>query len=376
MFTTNTAAKCPPALLASLRATLGIFADLSDAEWPRAADALRTQFYCNGDRICTEGEPADAAFVVCQGEVELSAQGTYLLTRGKHCIVGEQALIEGVPRGATMTARGHVQLIIIPRQTFFELLGPSTFAKNLLKSLSSKLNEATAQRAFRFASEERLFSEFRAHVATPVLNELLARGEDYGRPRLIDGVVLLSDVRNFTARSARITPTQVASEIGRYLDHAVDLIHGHGGLVDKFIGDAILAVWGWPINGGDADVAAAFDCALALVAKASSFSFGGAPIEIGVGLNSGPMFIGNVGSGSKRQFTVLGEAVNLAARFESMCKDLHAPIVVSQAVYHRLDSKARAQLTAHCGHTPKGSTSQTVFTAGLLTQVSGPEETL
>ena len=73
------------------------------------------------------------------------------------------------------------------------------------------------------------------------------------------------------------------------------------------------------------------------------------------------MFIGNVGSGEKRQFAILGEVVNLAARFEAMCKDLRAPIVVSKFVYSRLPADLTAYLTAHHGQEPKGGVRQTVY---------------
>ena len=341
-----------------------IFEGLGDDAWAAASDTFRTQFFRNGDQICAEGDTAEAFFIIWQGEVELRTDDTYLLTRRKREIVGEQALIEGIARGATMIARGEVQLILIPRATFESLIGPSPFARGLLKTLSTKLNEATSQRAFRFKNEERLFGEFRAHVAAPVLNELLAQGNDYGRPRSIEGVVLLSDIRGFTTCAADLDPIDVAEQVGRYLDHAVDLVHQHGGLVDKFIGDAILAVWGWPVSRGDEDVADAFKCATALVATAHQFSFGGAPIKIGVGLNAGCMFIGNVGSGDKRQFTVLGDVVNLAARFESMCKELQAPIVVSESVFRRLPDDAQAELSAQHDQTPRGGIRQTVFIGG------------
>ena len=86
------------------------------------------------------------------------------------------------------------------------------------------------------------------------------------------------------------------------------------------------------------------------------------------------MFIGNVGSGEKRQFTVLGEVVNLAARFEAMCKDLRAPIVVSESVFNRLPADLRAHLTAHNGQEPKGGVRQTVYGINPLSEVSAQRE--
>ena len=354
----STATACSASLLASIRSSLDIISGVTNEAWTAASATFRTEFYRNGDEICAKGDPAEALFMIWKGKVNISADGTHLLTRGEHEIIGEQALLQGIGRGATITACGHVQLILMPSATFESLIGPNPFARNLLKTLSAKLNEATSERAIRFANEERLFGEFRAHVSPAVLNALLADNEDYGRPRCMDGVVLHSDVRGFSTRAAGLQPFQVAEQIGQYLNHAVDVVHQHGGLVDKFIGDAILAVWGWPLDHGDEDVCDALMCAKALAETAGRFSFGAEPVEIGVGLNAGPMFIGNVGSGQKRQFTVLGEVVNLAARFESMCKDLRAPIVVSESVYNRLPADLRADLTAHHDQAPKGGARQ------------------
>jgi adenylate cyclase len=300
-------------------------------------------------------------YIVWKGEVNVDAEETHLLTRRPCEIIGEQAVIENVRRGATMTAVGAVQLILVPALTFDSLVGPSPFARNLLRAISAKLNESTRERARRFAHEERLFGEFRAHVSPAVLNALLSDDKAYASPRCIDGVVLLTDIRGFSARAAGLEPGEVADQVGRYLNHAVEIVHKHEGLVDKFIGDAVLAVWGWPVVRGDHDVIAAFQCAQTLIDSARAFQFGGQPIEIGVGLNAGPMFLGNVGSDHKRQFTVLGEVVNLAARFEAMCKELDAPLVVSESVYKRLPVDLRLQLNAHPDQQPKGSTRQTVY---------------
>jgi class 3 adenylate cyclase len=335
---------------------------------------FRTEFYQDGDEICAKGDPADAVFIIWKGQVDVSADRTHLLTRGEHEIIGEQALLEGITRGATMTACGHVQLILVPKLTFELLIGPNPFACNLLKALSAKLNQATSDRAIRFANEQRLFGEFRAHVSPAVLNALLAENGDYDRPRCVEAVVLLSDIRDFSVRCTGLQPTEVAEQVGTYLNHAVDVVHQHGGLVDKFIGDAILAVWGWPLNRGDGDVSDAFRCASALVETAGHFSFGGQPIRIGVGLNVGPIFIGNVGSGEKRQFTVLGEVVNLAARFEAMCKDVGAPIVVSESIHSRLPVDLRQHLIAHHGLEPKGGTRQTVYSVEPLSAVLAAEK--
>ena len=133
---------------------------------------------------------------------------------------------------------------MLPKALTELLFANSVFCQNILRHLSTKLAESTSERAFRYRNEIMLFAEFRAHLSPTVANRLLATGRSYGEPRFIDGVILLADIRSFTALSANMAPEQVAAELDPYLDAAVEIIHRYEGLVDKFIGDAVLAIFG------------------------------------------------------------------------------------------------------------------------------------
>jgi class 3 adenylate cyclase len=87
----------------------------------------------------------------------------------------------------------------------------------------------------------------------------------------------------------------------------------------------------------------ALDCAIAMLDAAQKYSFRGRPIQIGIGLNYGTVFCGNVGNDRKRQFTVLGHPVNLASRFESLTKELNVPIIVGESFYHQLPPDRQRQ---------------------------------
>jgi adenylate cyclase len=155
-------------------------------------------------------------------------------------------------------------------------------------------------------------------------------------------------------------PSEIASQLSSYLDCMVEILYGHGAFVDKFIGDAILAVWGLiPHAGNLADRALA--CAEEMLVAASSMSFGGQPVRIGVGLNAGRVFAGNVGSDRKRQFTVLGAPVNLVARLESETKQLATSIVVGTDFYDALPPDKRDIFEAHSDRQIKGFGTQTVY---------------
>lgn len=320
-------------------------------------------FYNDGDVIFYQGGESDSLVILLHGQVRILVDGIFLVARDPYAVIGEQAFINQTTRSATVVAQGMIKALVLPRSLVERLMMDSTFIKNLLRLVSKKLAEASNERAFRFRNEHLLFSEFRAHLSPEVAQRLLATGQAYGEPRYIDAIILFSDIRSFTERSAGMTPEEIASQLGPYLDAAVNVIHHHEGLVDKFIGDAVMAIWGFAPSEVD-PVMQAFACAQELICTASQMCFGGKPIAIGVGLNAGQVFIGNVGGEGKRQFTVLGSPVNLAARFQDETKTLGASIVMGQDFYDRLAPHLRGQLVMH-EHCPiKGTEPQTLYSYG------------
>lgn len=339
---------------------LPIFHDVSDTMLDLLTPDM-VKFYRHGDVVFTQDDDAEDMMVLLRGQVCISANGTFLVARQPYEILGEQALIENTRRTATGIAQGAVKALVIPRAIAERLINDPPFLRNLARALSQKLSQATSERAIRYRTEEMLFSEFRAHVSEPVLNRLLATGLNYGEPRFIDGVVLLSDIRSFTDLSADLEPAQIAAQLSPYLDAMVEIIHQHEGMVDKFIGDAVMALWGFSPTENEM-AAQALNCAQEMVEAAARMTFGGHPIRIGVGLNAGQIFLGNVGGEGKRQFTVLGSPVNLTARFESASKCLGAPIVTGTAFYERLTPEEQMRLHPHPDQPIKGAPNQTLYT--------------
>jgi adenylate cyclase len=130
--------------------------------------------------------------------------------------------------------------------------------------------------------------------------------------------VLFSDIRDFTALTQDMAPDDVARLLSEYFTAMVEVVFRHGGTLDKFIGDAIMAQWGAPISSpDDADraMAAALDMLRGLeVLNARWRSEGRPTLQVGIGLNFGEAFAGYVGSERRLEFTVLGDAVNVANR--------------------------------------------------------------
>jgi class 3 adenylate cyclase len=312
-------------------------------------------FYNDGQKICIQGELADSMVVILRGEVRILSQDTFLVTRRATDVVGEQGfLAPGARRTADAVACGTVEVLRIPYAEIERLQASShQFTRNLLGIVSSKLADATSERAFRYRNEHRLISAFNSHLSPHITARLLSSGDDYGTPRLIQGVVLFADIRGFTTTSLTLPPDALASQLGEYLDEMVKTLLDHHAYVDTFIGDAVMGVWGFPFE-VDNQASGALACATQMVDRAAKKTIGKNPVKIGVGLSSGRIFCGNVGSDLKRQFTVLGPPVNLAARCESACKELNASVVLSADIYEHLAATERTQLRAHSNVLLKG----------------------
>jgi len=149
--------------------------------------------------------------------------------------------------------------------------------------------------------------------------------------------VLMSDIRDFTELSEKLPPHEVVQLLNRYFTEMVQVIGAHGGTVDKFIGDAILAVFGWPMSRQDhakLAVAAALDMKVRLaVLNNTLVKEGRKSIAIGIAIHTGKAVAGNIGSREKVQYTVIGDTVNLASRMESANKDYGTDLIVSRPVY-------------------------------------------
>ena len=150
--------------------------------------------------------------------------------------------------------------------------------------------------------------------------------------------ILFSDIRGFTSLSEKLAAEEVVAMLNEYLGAMTEIVFQHGGTLDKFIGDAVMALWGAPLAVPDHARRAA-DCALAMTAELerlnarwSQTGTGAAGLRIGIGINTGEAVVGNIGSlKHKLEYTAIGDAVNLASRLEGLNKEMGTTIIVSEA---------------------------------------------
>ncbi len=199
--------------------------------------------------------------------------------------------------------------------------------------------------AYDFSLERRERARVRRslerYVSRDVVQDLLDRENDLleqlGGTRK-EVAVLLSDVRGFTKLAERADPAILVRDLNEYLGGMVEIVFRHAGTLDKFIGDAVLAVWGTVNTAGPReDAARAVGAALDMLAavarlRAKWLARGGTDLALGIGIHCGPAIFGNIGSELKMEPTVIGDTVNLASRLESLTKRFGVPLLVSDAV--------------------------------------------
>ncbi|MEN9835489.1 MAG: hypothetical protein RL011_1682, partial [Pseudomonadota bacterium] len=156
-------------------------------------------------------------------------------------------------------------------------------------------------------------------------------------------VVLFSDIRSFTSYSESRKPEEVVGMLNEYFGYMVNVIHKNHGVVDKFIGDAIMAVWGAPQSTGDDTyhaVRAAIDMRLALAdLNKVRISRGEEPIMIGIGLHFGDAISGTIGSENRMEYTVIGNTVNTTSRIEASTKAFGADLLISEDLANKVKER-------------------------------------
>lgn len=183
---------------------------------------------------------------------------------------------------------------------------------------------------------KRQFTElFGQYVPPELVDEMAKNPESYSMEgRKAELTVLFSDIRGFTTISEGMEPEELAALMNEYLGAMTDVVRKHRGTLDKYIGDAIMAFWGAPLD--DAlharhAVEAALAMQQALATLNTQFVAKGWPhIAIGVGVNTGPMTVGDMGSAVRKSYTVMGDAVNTGARLEGITKQYGVGIIVGE----------------------------------------------
>ena len=223
----------------------------------------------------------------------------------------------GASQAAFLWARYWVEVVPVPLALLVTYAG--TVAKN-------------------FAQEQREKRRLSRFFSPDVVSEIVRHKDDAklaaNRRRM---TVLFSDIRGFTSMSEKMEPEEVVTFLREYLTEMTEAVFRHGGTVDKYIGDAIMALYNVPFEAADHPVQAVrtaleFQQRLEPLAERFAAKYGGS-LRCGVGINTGDAVVGTIGSRQRLEYTAIGDTINLGSRLESITKDFNVPVIISEATW-------------------------------------------
>ena len=223
--------------------------------------------------------------------------------------------------------------------------------KRLLREIAAEEagHEATLRSRLRLYEQKHLLRDTISRYVSPEMCEEILKNPALlqlgGRRQEV--TVLFADIKGFTNMSANLSPEEVVEVLNLFFTEMVDLVFEYQGTLDKYVGDALMAVFGVPVPLPDA-ATRAVQCAVAMQRRLAELQAQGrTPIQgMRVGINTGEAIVGNIGSDKRMDFTVIGDAVNVAARLQELAKELEADTLVSAATYRQVEGRFQLEKLA------------------------------
>ena len=178
-----------------------------------------------------------------------------------------------------------------------------------------------------------------------IADQLLEKGSEIMGGQNTEATILFSDIRSFTSITEKLGAQGTVKLLNQYFEIMVECITEQGGILDKFIGDAIMAAFGLPVTFDD-DEDRSLKASINMINRLWAWNrerekAGILPLEMGIGLNTDNVVAGNIGSEKRMDYTMIGDGVNLAARLESACKQYNARILISDYTFKKLKGTYR-----------------------------------
>jgi adenylate cyclase len=217
----------------------------------------------------------------------------------------------------------------------------------IVAGLVAKQIRAGVVRSMRAAEERRqIVQMFGQHVSPAVVDQLLANPADQ-HSQLREVCILVLDIRNFTGFSEAAAPDDTVALLNRLWGFSVDIVNRHQGIVNKFLGDGFMAVFGAPLSIGNS-CQSALNSAREILAEVERASDAGEipMIRVGIGIHAGEALVGNIGSLERREYTVIGDVVNVTFRIEQLNKEFGSKLLISEQVQQATGAAAPTEAPA------------------------------
>lgn len=328
----------------------GLVDNVSDIE---SLDPLPSRF-AEGEYICRRGDRADRLWAIVSGSVAVRDEERTLYTRHRPDVVGEQNTLstEGFRWYDLVANESQVEVLMVRKETIEHHPQADILWRNIAKIISLKLKIATVQTADLLEQILNDSEILRAYTNEYALSRRLSSGSRYLTDhRTENAIVWFSDITNFTRFVLKLSPVRTADLVQRFFNAQAEAIERHGGYIDKFMGDGLMAFWILPSEDPHIRTRACEDVLAAAeeaVRSVAHIHIGAEPLQLRTGLHIGRVLSGDFGSAHRHQFTLIGAAVNKAAqleqvREEDVLNDGHklGPIRMSVEFHNELSEKVR-----------------------------------
>jgi adenylate cyclase len=201
--------------------------------------------------------------------------------------------------------------------------------------VAQRLRRSFSRAIQSVGDRQRILGVFGQHVSPEVV-ERLVLGKTEVKSEIRDVCVMFLDIRNFTSFSEGKSPGEVVDYLNTIFESTIDAVSEHHGIVNKFLGDGFMAIFGAPIAEGES-CTHAVSAALDIVARIEALVAEGKlpPTRVGIGLHAGEAVVGNIGSAQRKEYTVIGDVVNVASRIEALNKQFNSSVLASEEVWNR-----------------------------------------
>jgi class 3 adenylate cyclase/HAMP domain-containing protein len=300
-------------------------------QWHLLLTEERSVFYADAEKITVQTAITLAAALTAAAALLILFTGR--LTRPLGRVI---AAMNGIIAGGDLSARVPVEY---RDETGHLALTFNTMTEELEKAYR-QIKRHAFEAVLAGKKEERIRTIFQKYVPRDLIDKFFASPESMlvGDNRIL--AILFSDIRSFTTISEGLEPDELVKNLNRYFSGQVDIIMNRSGIVDKYIGDAIMAIWGAPVQHDD-DALQSVLAGLEMMEAVREFNkkqneLGKPEFHIGIGINYGIVTVGNIGSERKMDYTVIGDMVNLASRMEGLTKTYHEEILISESLFEKL----------------------------------------